>query len=237
MSTPEVNRRNAALSTGPRTEAGRLASSRNALTHGLTSKSPILPGENPEAFHAHAAAYLNLYNNPAQTDSDIPRTDSINELSGIRWRLARVPAVEADLIALEVRELISNPDHADTIAGLELRYIEAIAFKRLMESRILTNLYNQEARLSRRAVKIQQRLEANAVHSATTPATSQSVPQPDVQPLQSPESKRKNEPTPPANQPIKVVKIGRNETCPCGSGLKFKRCCLDRPANPLAAAA
>jgi len=24
-------------------------------------------------------------------------------------------------------------------------------------------------------------------------------------------------------------KIGRNETCPCGSGLKFKRCCLNKP--------
>jgi transposase-like protein len=29
-------------------------------------------------------------------------------------------------------------------------------------------------------------------------------------------------------------KIGRNELCPCGSGIKFKRCCLDKP---LAAAA
>ena len=24
-------------------------------------------------------------------------------------------------------------------------------------------------------------------------------------------------------------KIGRNETCPCGSGLKYKRCCLNKP--------
>ena len=23
-------------------------------------------------------------------------------------------------------------------------------------------------------------------------------------------------------------KIGRNEKCPCGSGLKFKNCCIDR---------
>ncbi len=27
-------------------------------------------------------------------------------------------------------------------------------------------------------------------------------------------------------------KIGRNEVCPCGSGLKFKRCCLDKLALP-----
>lgn len=28
---------------------------------------------------------------------------------------------------------------------------------------------------------------------------------------------------------IKEYKIGRNEPCPCGSGLKFKKCCIDNP--------
>ena len=28
----------------------------------------------------------------------------------------------------------------------------------------------------------------------------------------------------PGNQPLKVAKIGRNDPCPCGSGLKWKRC-------------
>ena len=27
------------------------------------------------------------------------------------------------------------------------------------------------------------------------------------------------------------VKVGRNEPCPCGSGRKFKKCCLDRPVG------
>jgi hypothetical protein len=30
-------------------------------------------------------------------------------------------------------------------------------------------------------------------------------------------------------------KIGRNEICPCGSGLKHKRCCLNKPPIPEAA--
>jgi len=30
---------------------------------------------------------------------------------------------------------------------------------------------------------------------------------------------------PVAKKPIKVVKIGRNEPCPCGSGKKYKKCC------------
>jgi hypothetical protein len=27
------------------------------------------------------------------------------------------------------------------------------------------------------------------------------------------------------------VKTGRNEPCPCGSGKKYKRCCLDRDSG------
>lgn len=30
--------------------------------------------------------------------------------------------------------------------------------------------------------------------------------------------------------PVHVDKIGRNELCPCGSGIKYKRCCLGKPA-------
>ncbi len=25
-----------------------------------------------------------------------------------------------------------------------------------------------------------------------------------------------------------VLRIGRNDPCPCGSGLKFKKCCIDK---------
>lgn len=28
------------------------------------------------------------------------------------------------------------------------------------------------------------------------------------------------------------VKIGRNDPCPCGSGKKYKKCCLDKPFEP-----
>jgi len=28
------------------------------------------------------------------------------------------------------------------------------------------------------------------------------------------------------HKPLKSTKIGRNEMCPCNSGLKYKKCCL-----------
>ena len=27
---------------------------------------------------------------------------------------------------------------------------------------------------------------------------------------------------------VRRIKIGRNEPCPCGSGKKFKKCCIDK---------
>jgi hypothetical protein len=39
-------------------------------------------------------------------------------------------------------------------------------------------------------------------------------------------------PMPPAPTAINHAKIGRNDLCPCGSGIKFKRCCLGKPVQP-----
>jgi hypothetical protein len=40
------------------------------------------------------------------------------------------------------------------------------------------------------------------------------------------------QPGPPAPYRRTVPKTGRNEPCPCGSRLKFKRCCLDQRPQP-----
>ena len=28
------------------------------------------------------------------------------------------------------------------------------------------------------------------------------------------------------------MKVGRNDPCPCGSGKKFKKCCIDKGSSP-----
>ena len=35
------------------------------------------------------------------------------------------------------------------------------------------------------------------------------------------------------NPPIRKKKIGRNDPCPCGSGKKYKFCCMNKPKEPL----
>ena len=65
-----INRANAKLSTGPRSSAGKQASSRNATKHGLASGQLIIPGEDPAAFGALLADLL----------SDHQPADSTEEL-------------------------------------------------------------------------------------------------------------------------------------------------------------
>ena len=55
----KANQRNALKSTGPRTEAGKARSKYNALKHGLTAKTVLLPDENREEFEAFAAGLYN----------------------------------------------------------------------------------------------------------------------------------------------------------------------------------
>ena len=50
-----ANRANAQKSTGPRTEEGKAASSRNRLSHGFAASATIMPGENPEEFNLKTA--------------------------------------------------------------------------------------------------------------------------------------------------------------------------------------
>ena len=48
----EINRQNSLRSTGPRTPFGKLRSSQNSVTHGLTARSGLLIGEDPDEFEA-----------------------------------------------------------------------------------------------------------------------------------------------------------------------------------------
>jgi len=53
----EINRRNARKSTGPKTPEGKARSRFNAVKHGMTAKTPVLPGEDAEALQARLDAW------------------------------------------------------------------------------------------------------------------------------------------------------------------------------------
>jgi hypothetical protein len=45
------------------------------------------------------------------------------------------------------------------------------------------------------------------------------------EPVSPPVATHPPQPRPPSATPVRRVKVGRNEPCPCGSGKKYKRCC------------
>jgi len=63
-------RANGAKSRGPKTEAGRKASSMNALTHGLYAKGVVLGNESGEQHRQLLQAYVQQFQpeGPAETD-------------------------------------------------------------------------------------------------------------------------------------------------------------------------
>lgn len=126
-----ANRVNATHSTGPRTPEGKQRSSRNALRHGLTAASPVLPTEDPIAFETHTRAFLDEYQPATPTETQLVR-----ELSDIAWRLNRIPLLEARLLS-----------GADGLAILDAH-------------RLLQNLGVQSHRLSRQFHKALDQLRA-----------------------------------------------------------------------------
>ena len=89
-----ANRANALSSTGPRTAAGKQRSSMNALTHGLTSRSPVLATEDPADYQRHCREFFDEYQPATPTETQLTQ-----ELIDTAWRLNRIPLLEADLLS------------------------------------------------------------------------------------------------------------------------------------------
>ncbi|MGA2498005.1 MAG: hypothetical protein ABSH20_09700, partial [Tepidisphaeraceae bacterium] len=89
-----ANRLNALKSTGPRTAAGKAKSALNALKHGLTAQSPLLPTENPADYNLFAEGYLEELNLQA-----VEQFNLAQQLILTSWKLNRIPQIEAKVLA------------------------------------------------------------------------------------------------------------------------------------------
>jgi hypothetical protein len=128
-----INRANSQHSTGPRTEAGKQRSSLNALRHGLTAASPVLPSEDPSVYEGHRRRFFDEYRPATPTESQL-----VQELVDTSWRLNRIPLLEADVLARAAAPV--PPD-------------EEITFDIVDAHRLIANLAIQGSRLSRQFQK------------------------------------------------------------------------------------
>jgi hypothetical protein len=85
----EANRLNAKKSTGPRSPAGKPRSRLNAVTHGLTAKITVLPGEDPAEFAAHRDAVISGYAPQTQVEHDL-----LARIADASWALGRCQRAE-----------------------------------------------------------------------------------------------------------------------------------------------
>jgi hypothetical protein len=133
-----ANRANAQHSTGPRTPAGKQRSSLNALRHGLTSASSVLPSEDPALFADHRRRFFDEYQPATPTEAQL-----VTELVDTSWRLNRIPLLEADVLAR---------------AGAPVPPDQEITFDIVDAHRLISNLAIQSQRLSRQFQKCFQQL-------------------------------------------------------------------------------
>src|SRR6516164_5786989 len=84
----EANRRNALKSTGPKTEAGKQASRRNTVRHGLTAETVISALED------------------ADDDAEsVVEREHVLRLASILWRLRRATTMETGLFEIQAQHL------------------------------------------------------------------------------------------------------------------------------------
>jgi hypothetical protein len=92
----ESNRRNALRSTGPKTEAGKQRSSKNAVRHGLTAETVIEPLEDPEDYKAFEQAVTADYDAETAVEREL-----VLRLASLLWRLRRSTLIETGLLQIE----------------------------------------------------------------------------------------------------------------------------------------
>jgi hypothetical protein len=135
-----VNRENSQHSTGPRTPEGKKRASLNALRHGLTGHTIVLPTEDLAAYQLHCQRYLDDLQPHGIIEQQLVQT-----LSETAWRLNRIPALETNLLTLGITEHEAGINTSE----LEARTALAMAAALRDQTRVLATLSSHEQRLSR----------------------------------------------------------------------------------------
>jgi hypothetical protein len=106
-SRSETNRRNATYSTGPVTPEGKRKASLNALRHGLTGQTVVLPSDDLAAYQKSCAQF-----HAELKPKGLLETKAVQTIADTYWRLDRIRAMENNLFALALEEqepLSSDP--------------------------------------------------------------------------------------------------------------------------------
>ncbi len=223
-----ASRQNSQLSTGPRTEQGKINSSQNATTHGLYATNPAhLTPEDQIAWHDLTTAILETLR-PANPLEQTLAT----EIARASWRLNRCATLE-DTTEDRATEIAIDRARAQALntllkATAELRRLQT---NRQIQTEVFPDgidvpaqplvvakdLIAAHAHYNRARCLAEKVSDMDEFTSVIHRAASGAIPDRST-------SFRKTPQTPPAAAP-QTPQIARNAACPCGSNEKFKRCC------------
>ena len=94
-----INRLNAAHSTGPVTPEGKRRASLNALRHGLTGQTVVLPEDDLAAYRNSCAQF-----HAELKPHGLLETKAVQTIADTYWRLDRIRAMENNLFSLGFHE-------------------------------------------------------------------------------------------------------------------------------------
>jgi len=171
----QASRANGSKSHGPTTPAGKLASSRNAITHGMLSTTIVLNGESTDRFLELLTALLDEFQPQTPFEESL-----IENMTVARWRQMRIWGMEKAAMEHEMRRQgeIANSTALDPAERAATR--AAIAFRTLSDdSRSIELINRYESRFDRQYLRAHRRFLD--VRDRRTPPTAQRSAPPDHQ--------------------------------------------------------
>ena len=154
LSRAEINRLNSLKSTGPKTEAGKRKASLNALRHGLTAQTVVLPKEDLEEYERFIQRFRDDLKPVGMLEEQIAHS-----IAEDAWRMNRARALENNLFSLGIQEK-ADPDQTEP-SQLELALAMAAALRE--QTKMLSTISMHGQRISRQfAANVEQLREIQA---------------------------------------------------------------------------
>ena len=156
-----ANRKNALLSKGPKTDLGKLNSSKNSLKHGLTAKQLVI-GEDLKEFEQYRDLMIE-----ALKPEGILEEQVVFKIIDVGFRLRRIDGIEAGIYNQEIlhheideykqkmaekiefkdEELVQSSDRSINLKGLafarDCKYGSAILKLNTIEDKLMNKYYRQ----------------------------------------------------------------------------------------------
>jgi hypothetical protein len=140
----EANRRNAELSTGPKSDLGKLRSSKNAVKHGIYSQTTVLFNEEQSEYDEHLQDFILRFEPQDRVELRL-----VQRMADCEWRLARARYIETATIDLQIDETAELVEKRFASVDEPVRVAFALQLLDHGQSATYNGVQRQETRLHR----------------------------------------------------------------------------------------